>query len=583
MEAQSVRKWCILEDGILTFSESEDVASDDQSTIYMDRVVSIRTTDRNGHSCIMIKVADSDDRTIALKTTDQVERSNWIFAFQKSVAVVLNRTISASTSAASSPSLSNHDQSAFRRMLSVVNGANGRALTTEDLPTSAGDRNKKLNPSNWIRCQSIHGDLGDFGGRAPWEVHAITTEEIKDGVVNEKVSEACRTISSSRSSPSSFHEAGSDDGDDIFPMDNDDSSGSPEGENPLVSVTYGDHRFEISRFKVESRHLRPKLRWRCGSCSEFGPREKNEDRYVTIEDVESTMPGSSRAENGRHFQSYFGVYDGHSGYRAAEYVRDDLHANIFRHPCFFPNIQDAIFNACVDTDKAFLAHCKEVKDYSGTTAIGAFIRDTELTVFGIGDSQAVIGRKGDEAFSMNTPHKPGRPDESDRITQAGGWVTEEKDLYLGRLHHMDLQDPVIRERAQKDVKFVTIHRVCGELSVSRSIGDRDYKGFTPGEKAGDAYFLWPDSHDQIFYADLVIPNPEFKCLVLEPNDEFLILASDGLWDVISEVDAVKIAGHSLRAGRTPDEVSHELSARALKLGSSDNVTVIIVQFFHNAG
>jgi hypothetical protein len=70
---------------------------------------------------------------------------------------------------------------------------------------------------------------------------------------------------------------------------------------------------------------------------------------------------------------------------------------------------------------------------------------------------------------MNNPHKPGRADETERIVGAGGWITEEKELYLGRLHRMDLSDPEVCDKARQ-VTWVTIHRVCGEISVSRSIG-----------------------------------------------------------------------------------------------------------------
>lgn len=66
---------------------------------------------------------------------------------------------------------------------------------------------------------------------------------------------------------------------------------------------------------------------------------------------------------------------------------------------------------------------------------------------------------------------------------------------MGRLHRMDLSDPVVRSKAQQ-VSWVTIHRVCGELAVSRSIGDPDYKQFTPGAVV-DAYFMWPDNHNQV--------------------------------------------------------------------------------------
>ncbi len=115
-------------------------------------------------------------------------------------------------------------------------------------------------------------------------------------------------------------------------------------------------------------------------------------------------------------------------------------------------------------------------------------------MFCIGDSMAVMSSAG-KAIVMSDSHKPDRLDEQSRIKRANGWITEEKELYLSRLHQMDYSDPLAIDRA-KNMNWVTIHRVCGELAVSRSIGDPDYKGFTPGAKV-DAYFGWPDGHEQV--------------------------------------------------------------------------------------
>ena len=102
---------------------------------------------------------------------------------------------------------------------------------------------------------------------------------------------------------------------------------------------------------------------------------------------------------------------------------------------------------------------------------------------------------------------------------------------MGRLHRMDLTDPLVRDKAQK-VSWVTIHRVCGELAVSRSIGDPDYKRFIPNEKV-ESLFNWPEGHEEVFAADLVIPTPDVVIHEVLPSDEFFIIASDGLWDVVS--------------------------------------------------
>ena len=273
------------------------------------------------------------------------------------------------------------------------------------------------------------------------------------------------------------------------------------------------------------------LKWQSGSCTKLGPRSSNEDRLVALPNLveavyaakrrsvltsSSTISASSTTvgnHNGNNYnsssqasimsnsggreserQGYFAVYDGHCGAQASTHLQESLHLSIFNHPLYHTDIQTAIIESCIATDKAFLAESREKKQYSGTTALGAIVRGNELTVFNIGDCHAVLCCNG-AALDMSDPHKPNRPDEAARILAAKGWITEEKELYMARLHRMDLSDPVVRDKAQH-VSWVTIHRVCGEISVSRSIGDPDYKSFQPGEKV-DAFFIWPDGHNQV--------------------------------------------------------------------------------------
>lgn len=118
---------------------------------------------------------------------------------------------------------------------------------------------------------------------------------------------------------------------------------------------------------------------------------------------------------------------------------------------------------------------------------------------------------------------------------------------------MNLSKAEVRSKA-KDISWVIIYRICGEISVSRSIGDAVYKNFVPGKRV-DEPFLWPANHNQVsivlqikkrpmnvtmkvFMADLVIPTPECRLLTLSPNVEFLVIASDGLWDVMTHEEVV---------------------------------------------
>ena len=85
-------------------------------------------------------------------------------------------------------------------------------------------------------------------------------------------------------------------------------------------------------------------------------------------------------------------------------------------------------------------------------------------------------------------------------------ITHHRELYMGRLHRMDLSLPIARDKAQQ-VSWTTIHRVCGEISVSRSIGDPDYKRFTPGALVSSP-FSWPATHDQVSWLSVCKYNME---------------------------------------------------------------------------
>ena len=103
-----------------------------------------------------------------------------------------------------------------------------------------------------------------------------------------------------------------------------------------------------------------------------------------------------------------------------------------------------------------------------------------------GDSRAVLCRQG-KALQMTDDHKPEREDEAERVELAGGQV-----LYWNG------------------------HRVMGILAMSRAIGDRGLRPY-------------------------VIPEPEVTMLTRCEEDDFLLLASDGLWDVM-EVRASALIG-----------------------------------------
>jgi serine/threonine protein phosphatase PrpC len=152
-----------------------------------------------------------------------------------------------------------------------------------------------------------------------------------------------------------------------------------------------------------------------------------------------------------------------------------------------------------------------------------------------------------------------------------------------------------------------ISRLCGELGVSRSLGDADYKGKKLSSYTG---WSWPSDRnvkDRIFSADLVLGSPDINVVrvvdgngVEPPDDDnvpFIIRACDGLWEVLSNEEAVCICAQYLKEhdfisskdihsvdnsrGEAPDShvpvgAARRLAELALKLGTSDNLTVMIV-------
>ncbi|KAK3438455.1 hypothetical protein EUGRSUZ_C03066 [Eucalyptus grandis] len=174
----------------------------------------------------------------------------------------------------------------------------------------------------------------------------------------------------------------------------------------------------------------------------------------------------------------------------------------------------------------------------GSTAVVAMICSSHIVVANCGDSRAVLYR-GKEPIALSVDHKPNREDEYARIEAAGGKVIQ----WNG-------------------------HRVFGVLAMSRSIGDRYLKPW-------------------------IIPEPEVVFVPRTREDECLVLASDGLWDVMTNEEACDLARKRLLLWHKKNGVTHlpnkgevvdpaaqaaaeYLSKCALQKGSKDNITVIVV-------
>ncbi|CAK9138435.1 unnamed protein product [Ilex paraguariensis] len=174
----------------------------------------------------------------------------------------------------------------------------------------------------------------------------------------------------------------------------------------------------------------------CGYSSFRGKRVSMEDFY----DIKA-----SKIEGKTVWM--FGIFDGHGGSRAAEFLKENLFANLMKHPEFLTNTKLAISETYQQTDRDFLESERDTFHDDGSTASTAVLVSNHLYVANVGDSRAVISKAG-KVIPLSEDHKPNRCDERKRIERAGGVV-----MWAGTW------------------------RVGGVLAMSRAFGNRMLKQF----------------------------------------------------------------------------------------------------------
>uniref|UniRef100_A0A7S1B877 protein-serine/threonine phosphatase n=1 Tax=Corethron hystrix TaxID=216773 RepID=A0A7S1B877_9STRA len=375
------------------------------------------------------------------------------------------------------------------------------------------------------------------------------------------------------------------------------------------------------------------LKWEVGAVSERGVRNTNEDSYVVISDYPRARGG---VNPGMGPGALFAIFDGHCGQQTAQYAAKNLAQEV-------GNMLDRIGGNKEDTERCLRdALAKIDRDFCqlctadgndwdcGATALVAAVVEEGVVVANLGDCRGVMARSmvgmpeegagwnvvGNKEEDNNGPqtfwrevtdvHSADREDERDRIMGGNGWLLTDRENCISQLQRLDLYDEDVRdiirrcfaERVWEEShaipgRQIKIVRVCGELAVSRALGDKDFKSsyneqVNVGDRAGywwmgPDYLLYPKNHNRAFVGDLVSATPEFQTLSLEKDgtsEEFLLLACDGLWDVMDMEDAVRVS-HTLlfEKGFSAKDAAARVAELAIHLGSSDNVTVILIHFF----
>jgi len=273
------------------------------------------------------------------------------------------------------------------------------------------------------------------------------------------------------------------------------------------------------------------------------------------------------------------VCDGHSGARCAEHVVERLPVHL--QECLArkaslteDSLGRSIAEACALTDGEFLSRAREQELMDGSTMILALIfpevsprpprpeGSCRLLIANVGDSRAVLcrdaafmGKDGEAAkkrqigaLALSEDHKPDRPDEQRRILARGGVVD----------HH-----GVWRVFAPSAISFAGHSFPRWGLAVSRAFGDLLLK---EPERYGCP---------SVAPGGLVVAEPQMHSTEMDPStDRFLILACDGVWDVLRNEDAVAVCAS--QAGS--ELAAYSLVRHAFAAGSSDNLTALVMSW-----
>lgn len=263
------------------------------------------------------------------------------------------------------------------------------------------------------------------------------------------------------------------------------------------------------------------------SVSLKGKRDQNEDNHnvtINIDNKDKTKQNIN----------LFLLCDGHGGKFVSKFLVDTIPALLLSKKVQYPISKKYLLDMCNGTQHVLKTQFSNDATYCGSTCLGVIHTQNSannyqyLNIFNSGDSRCVLCRDN-IAIPLTKDHKPDWPDEVRRIKSLGGKI------------YLDGRDWRIRD-----------------LSVSRAFGDIDAEPY-------------------------VTHVPDIFKYKIESSDKFMVLACDGLWDVMSNQDVVNYVLNSCydknynRFNKNVN-IARKLAEYSIAKGSMDNVSVLVVFF-----
>ena len=263
------------------------------------------------------------------------------------------------------------------------------------------------------------------------------------------------------------------------------------------------------------------------SISLKGLREENEDEHIILKNL--------KKQNNDKYEKVdcICIYDGHGGCDVSKFLKKNIHKKIISNinysktsPKKYKKKIDKIFDECQNK-----IYEKEIYD-CGSTALCCVIYKQKsyfLRIINKGDCRAILSNYKMNTIQLTYDHRPSLNMERKRIENLGGRI-----IYDGYCH-----------------------RING-LSVSRAFGDA---------------FAKP--HISHF--------PDIYNFKLNPKDNFLVIACDGVWDFMTNDEVCNFIHNELREikikedfhRKSNENIAYKLAKRVLEKGGSDNITLII--------